>query len=417
MLFRSEVLAALRKAAPSTMHEAADAFGRVVRDALECPEGSAWARMINAPDTPLDFSREEIRRDVLRFVTEHELVLRREGEVAGRIRTQLTTLEADAPVERAQALVATAPFSPRILARGDRFRPSAPVPRRIPKVLAMVDDGEFADDGRLRLARALASPRNPLAARVIVNRVWQHHFGTGLVATADDFGATGEAPSHPELLDHLAAWFMEHGWSLKALHRHLMNSEAWRQSSAPQAAALERDPGNRLVWRMTPRRLDFEALRDGLLRVAGRLDVRPGGRSASLADDNVRRAIYGQTDRFRIPALLRNFDVANPDTSIARRAETTHPLQALFFMNSPFVLAQAEAVNRQPEIAEAPGPAERVDAIYRRVLWRKPAAEETVLAAAFLGVAPDPAAWSRFTQVLRFPMPSMLCPVANRECS
>ena len=332
-----EVLAALRKAAPATMHEAADAFGRVVRDALECPEGSSWARMINAPDTPLDFSREEIRRDVLRFVTEHELVLRREGEVAGRIRTQLTTLEADAPVERAQALVATAPFSPRILARGDRFRPSAPVPRRIPKVLAMVDDGEFADDGRLRLARALASPRNPLAARVIVNRVWQHHFGTGLVATADDFGATGEAPSHPELLDHLAAWFMEHGWSLKALHRHLMISEAWRQSSAPQAAALERDPGNRLVWRMTPRRLDFEALRDGLLRVAGRLDVRPGGRSATLADENVRRAIYGQTDRFRIPALLRNFDVANPDTSIARRAETTHPLQVLFFMNSPFV--------------------------------------------------------------------------------
>jgi hypothetical protein len=114
----------------------------------------------------------------------------------------------------------------------------------------------------------------------------------------------------------------------------------------------------------------------------------------------VRRAIYGQTDRFRIPALLRNFDVANPDTSIARRAETTHPLQALFFMNSPFVLAQAEAVNRQPEIAEAPGTAERVEALYRRVLWRKPSVEEAALAAAFLGVAPDPAAWSRFTQVL-----------------
>ena len=396
-----EVLAALRKSPPGTMHDVADAFGRVIRDALECPEGSAWVRMINAEGTPLDFSREEIRRDVLRFVTEHELVLRREGEAAAKIRTQLTTLEADAPVDRAQALVAAAePFAPRILTRGDRLRPGAVVPRRLPRLLAMVDDGEFADDGRLRLARALGSPRNPLTARVIVNRVWQHHFGAGLVATADDFGATGEAPSNPELLDHLAAWFMEHGWSLKALHRHLITSEAWRQSSAPQAAALERDPGNRLVWRMTPRRIDFEAMRDGLLRVVGRLDVRPGGRAAPLADDNVRRAIYGQTDRFRIPALLRNFDVANPDTSIARRAETTHPLQALFFMNSPFVLAQAEAVNRQPEIAEAPDVPARIDALYRRLLWRRPAAEEAALAAQFLGAAPDAAAWVRFAQVL-----------------
>jgi hypothetical protein len=274
------------------------------------------------------------------------------------------------------------------------------VPRRIPRVLAMVDDGEFADDGRVRLAAALASPHNPLTARVIVNRVWQHHFGTGLVATADDFGVTGEKPSHPELLDHLAAWFMRNNWSLKALHRYLMTSAAWRQSSAPQAVALEKDPGNRLVWRMSPRRIDFEAMRDGLLRVSGRLDVRPGGRGTALTDDNTRRALYGQTDRFRIPALLRNFDVANPDTSIPRRAETTHPLQALFFLNSPFVLAQAEALNRQPEIAEAVGVADRITLLYRRVLWREPAAEERALAEEFLGPSPDSERWARFAQVL-----------------
>ncbi|MFM9080044.1 MAG: DUF1553 domain-containing protein, partial [Opitutaceae bacterium] len=329
------MLTALRRQTPATMHDVADAFGRVIRDALECPAGSALARMINASGNALDFPEEEIRRDVLRFVSEHELVLRREGEVAGRIRTQLVTLEAAAPVARAQVVAAARePFKPRVLSRGDRLKPGAPVPRRIPRVMAMVDDGEFADDGRLRLAAALASPRNPLTARVIVNRVWQQHFGAGLVATADDFGATGEKPSHPELLDHLAAWFMEHGWSLKALHRHLMTTAAWRQSSAPQAAAMEKDPGNRLLWRMSPRRIDFEAMRDGLLRVAGLLDVRPGGRGLALTDDNLRRAMYGQTDRFRIPALLRNFDVANPDTSIPRRAETTHPLQALFFLNS-----------------------------------------------------------------------------------
>jgi hypothetical protein len=395
------VLAELRRRPPAAMHDVADAFGRVVRDALECPEGSALARLINAPGNALDFPNDEIRRDVLRFVSEHELVLRREGEAAGKIRTDLVTLEATAPVARAQVVGATRePFAPRVLTRGDRLKPGAPVPRRIPRVLAMVDDEEFADDGRRRLAAALASPQNPLTARVIVNRVWQQHFGSGLVATADDFGVTGERPSHPELLDHLAAWFMRNGWSLKALHRHLMTSEAWRQSSAPQAAALEKDPGNRLVWRMSPRRIDFEAMRDGLLRVAGRLDVRPGGRGMPLTDDNTRRALYGQTDRFRIPTLLRNFDVANPDTSIARRAETTHPLQALFFLNSPFVLAQAEALNRQPEIAEAAGVAARVALLYRRVLWREPAAEERALAEEFLGPTPGPERWARFAQVL-----------------
>jgi mono/diheme cytochrome c family protein len=395
-----EVLAALRRQAPTTMHEAADAFGRAIRDALECPEGSALAAMINAPGNALDFDREEIRRDLRRFVSEHELVLRREGEADGKIRTDLTTLEAGAPVTRAPAVVATTPVAARILVRGDRARPGAAVPRRLPRVLAMVDDGDFPDDGRLRLARALASPRNPLTARVIANRVWQHHFGTGLVATADDFGVTGEPPSHPELLDHLAAYLMAHGWSLKALHRHLMTSEAWRQSSAPRTAALAVDPGNRLVWRMSPRRIDFEALRDGLLRVAGRLDLTPGGRGAPLGEEHVRRALYGFTDRFRLPALLRNFDVANPDTSIARRPETTHPLQALYFLNGPFVRAQAEALNRQPEIAEEPDSAARARAIHRRVLWRDPDPAEAALAAAFLGTTPGPADWVRYTHTL-----------------
>jgi hypothetical protein len=193
---------------------------------------------------------------------------------------------------------------------------------------------------------------------------------------------------------------MAHGWSLKALHRHLMTSAAWRQSSAPRAEALAADPANRLLWRMTPRRIDFEALRDGLLRVAGRLDLTPGGRGAPLGEEHVRRALYGYTDRFRIPVLLRNFDVANPDTSIARRPETTHPLQALYFLNGPFVRAQADAVNRQPEIAEEPDPAARVRAIHRRVLWREPEAAEAALAAAFLGPAPGPADWVRYTHTL-----------------
>ena len=395
------LLAALREQPPATMLDAADAFGRVISAALKTPDAPGLAAVINRPDSPLEFSREAVAQDLLRFVTEAQIVARKDNEAAAKVREKLIVLEATAPVERAQALVvAGPPVDPHVLIRGDRHKPGAAVPRRLPQLLATLDDRSFADDGRLELARALVHPRNPLTARVIVNRIWQQHFGAGLVATADDFGATGERPVHPELLDHLAAWFIAHGWSVKALQRYLMTSATWRQSSAPQTAALTRDPGNRLLWRMSPRRLEFEALRDSLLRVAGRLDPRLGGRSAPLDDENVRRAVYGYTDRFRIPALLRNFDVANPDQSIARRGETTHPLQALYFLNSPFVRAQAESVNRQPEIAERLEPDERIDALYRRILIRRPSADEVALARRFLGTAPGPAAWNQFAQAL-----------------
>ncbi|MBL9213694.1 MAG: PSD1 domain-containing protein [Opitutaceae bacterium] len=396
-----QVLAALRAQPLSTMNDVADAFGRVITAALQTPDAPGLAAVINAPTSPLEFSRAAVAEDLLRFVTEHQIVARRDNEAAARIREKLTILEASAPIDRAQVVtVAGAPVEPRVLVRGDRLKPGHPVPRRLPQVLAAVDDRTFADDGRRALAEALASPRNPLTARVIVNRVWQQHFGRGLVATPDDFGATGEPPSHPKLLDHLAAWFMAHGWSIKALQRHILTSATWRQSSAAQADALARDPENRLLWRQRPRRLEFEALRDSLLRVAGRLDTRLGGRSAPLTDDNVRRAVYGYTDRFRIPALLRNFDVANPDQSIARRGETTHPLQALFFLNSPFVRAQAEGVNRQPEIVELTDVRARLAATYRRILARQPDADETTLALGYLGAAPDETRWTHFAQAL-----------------
>jgi hypothetical protein len=255
--------------------------GALITEALTTPYVPGLNGVIDAPDSPLQFPREAVAEDLMRFVTEAQIVARRDIEAAGRIREKLTTLEATGPVERAQAVaVSAAPVNPKILIRGDRFKPGQPVPRRIPQILAGVDDQGFTDDGRLELAEALASPKNPLTARVIVNRVWQQHFGRGLVTTADNFGAMGERPSHPELLDHLASWFIAHGWSLKALHRYILASATWQQSSAVQPAALEKDANNHLLWRMNPRRLEFEALRDSLLRVAGRLDTRLGGRSA-----------------------------------------------------------------------------------------------------------------------------------------
>lgn len=397
----ARVLAALQEHPPASMSEVAEIYGRLIQDLLKSPADHPIAALIEDSDSPLQFTREEIREDLLRFITEHQLVSRPDGEKAGKLREKLTVLEAAAPVERAMSVSAhPRPFEARVMIRGDRHKLGAAVPRRFLHALAGVDDREYRDDGRLALARAIANPKNPLTARVIVNRVWQQHFGTGLVATADNFGIMGEKPSHPELLDHLAGWFIEHGWSLKALHRYILTSAVWQQSSAIHPVAQEKDPANRLLWRMAPRRLEFEPMRDSLLHVAGRLDLRLSGRSAPLDDGNLRRAIYGFTDRFRIPALLRNFDVANPDTSISERAETVHPLQALYFLNSPFVRAQAEAVLRLPKIADADPGALRVDAIYRRVLSRFPDAQEAMLAEAYLGDAPDDRQWTSFVQAL-----------------
>src|SRR5262249_42713614 len=157
-----------------------------------------------------------------------------------------------------------------------------------------------------------------------------------------------------EVLDHLATWFMAHGWSLKELHRYLLTSATWQQSSAIPRSTIRNphsvDPASRLLWRVSPRRLEFEPLRDSMLFVAGRLDTTQAGRGAPLDDQNPRRALYGYTDRFRIPALLRNFDVANPDTSISRRSETLVPLQALYLLNSTFIRGQAAAVLQRAEV-------------------------------------------------------------------
>jgi hypothetical protein len=207
------------------------------------------------------------------------------------------------------------------LIRGDRLKPGAAVPRRLPQVLAALDDGTFSDDGRLALATGVASRENPLTARVLVNRVWQQHFGSGARRHAGQLRRHRGAPLAPGAARSPRRLVHRHGWSLKALHRYIMTSATWQQSSAGRVDALERDPSNRLLWRMSPRRLEFEALRDSLLRVSGRLDVKLGGRSAPLDDENVRRAVYGSTDRFRIPpccAISTSPIPTNPSRAAAR---------------------------------------------------------------------------------------------------
>jgi hypothetical protein len=200
--------------------------------------------------------------------------------------------------------------------------------------------------GRLDLAEAIASPHNPLTARVIVNRVWGQFFGKPLVATPSNFGALGERPSHPELLDDLAVRFIEAGWSLKWLHREIVLSSAYRQSSTADATRHRSiDPENRLLGRMPRRRLSVEQWRDAVLCATGRLDPSVGGKSLDPADPKERRrTVYSAVSRLELNKMLALFDFPDPNVHADRRVETTTPLQKLFVLNSPFMVSQAAAL-------------------------------------------------------------------------
>ena len=248
--------------------------------------------------------------------------------------------------------------------RGDLKNPGAEIKRKVPALFGMeaVLPADESQSGRLALARWLTHPQHPLTARVMANRVWGHLFGTGLVRTTDNFGRTGEAPSHAELLDYLAVQFRENGWSLKALVREIVLSRAYRQSSAYRENCFLADADNRLFWRANKRRLDAEVIRDAMLSVSGTLDLSP--RPASLAavvkhhsvsmigfdksvppdlDGSTFRSVYLPVFREDLPEVLHQFDFAEPSLVVGSRDETNVPLQALYLMNSDFVQARSAA--------------------------------------------------------------------------
>jgi hypothetical protein len=278
-------------------------------------------------------------------------------------------------------------YEPRIFVRGNASQPGERVPRQFLRIVAGADRRPFTHgSGRLDLARAITAPDNPLTSRVIVNRVWMHHFGEPLVSTPSDFGTRSAPPSHPELLDYLAARLQEEGWSLKALHRLIVLSRTYQQSSVDRPECRQVDPENRLLWRLPRRRLDLESMRDTLLFVSGRLDSKMGGRPVDVAGDpkERRRTVYGMVDRQSLPAMFRAFDFASPDQSAERRPRTTVPQQALFSMNAPFVIEQAKALAARPDVAGAPTTEGQVAALFRAVLARPPAPAEVQAAARFL---------------------------------
>jgi hypothetical protein len=308
-----------------------------------------------------------------------------------------------APPRAIVLLDSPTPHEPRVFVRGNPNNLGEPVPRQFLQVLTGPGRRPFRDgSGRLELAQAIIDRQNPLTARVLVNRVWLHHFGQGLVRTPSDFGLRSDPPTHPELLDHLATAFRDGGWSIKQLHRRILLSAAYQQRSDDRPECRGVDPENGLLWRMNRRRLDFEATRDALLAVAGRLDRTLGGPPVKniLAPAATRRTLYGFLDRLNLPGLLRTFDFPNPDATSPQRDTTTVAPQALFLMNNPFVHACARHLLQRPEIAAELTTPTRVAGLYRLLYGRVPTAEEAAFAREFLGAEPTPVAWERYAQAL-----------------
>jgi hypothetical protein len=284
--------------------------------------------------------------------------------------------------------------------RGSYTRLGPAVRRRLPAFLAGDQQPAITSgSGRLELARWIASRDNPLTARVIVNRVWQHHFGEGIVRTANNFGKLGQPPSHPELLDWLANQFVQDGWSLKKLHRRIMLSATYQQASVAAATDVQQDPDNRWLGRMNVRRLEAEAIRDAMLQAAGRLDLKPGG-PAKGDINQPRRSLYIQTVRQDRSNFSTLFDAGDPEQSVEKRVVSTVAPQALFLINSPFVRQQAEHLfHRLPQGDTG----SRIDRAYELLFARPPKAAEIRIGEEFLKRAAgrgEETAWTDYLRLL-----------------
>ncbi|MFO0842755.1 MAG: PSD1 and planctomycete cytochrome C domain-containing protein [Gemmataceae bacterium] len=312
----------------------------------------------------------------------------------------------------------------RMHMRGDPLRPGKEVPRRFLQALGgqpLPDDVQGS--GRLELARWITDPNNPLTARVLANRLWLYHFGKGIVPTPNDFGKQGQPPTHPELLDWLASRLVRSGWSLKAMHRLIVTSRAYRLSSEDAEGGKRLDPDNRLYWRFDRRRLDAESIRDTLLSLGGALDRSVGvshpfppmrawdftqHKPFKAVYDTDRRSVYLMTQRIQRHPYLALFDGPDPNASTAKRDSSTTPLQALFFLNDPLTqrLARAFADRLRRATDDEAG---RVALAFRLAFGRSPTEEESRTALAYLEQArsklrgagePEDGAWDSFVRGL-----------------
>ncbi|MDA0206285.1 MAG: PSD1 and planctomycete cytochrome C domain-containing protein [Acidobacteria bacterium] len=297
------------------------------------------------------------------------------------------------------------PGQPRdlpIFIRGNVANTGEIVPRRFLEVFSEGEPEPYKQGaGRLELADNIVGRAGPLAARVWVNRVWGHHFGTYIVGTPSDFGTQGHRPTHPELLDDLAARFVENGWSLKWLHKEIMLSATYMQFSQMREDADTADPTNQWMWRLTPRRLDVEAWRDSVIQASGELDLYAGGPSEDATGEVSRRTVYSQIRRSGLNPMLQLYDFPDASQHQPERQETTTPLQQLFVMNSSWMERQAASLTALDQgIADG---AARIEAMYRRTFSRDATQKEIDLGLAFLKrrqaeIGREP--WEEYAQVL-----------------
>ena len=411
---------------PASMREVAERYAKLLAsfdkpDKLANSDEEALRLALRGADAPTNIEFKDIEEIQLIADGQFEFGKRQEIEKL-RIRYAYD----DAP-PRAMALEDNPELQPGfVLVRGNPNNKGEQVERQFLQILSGENRQPFTNgSGRFELAQLVASKENPLTARVMVNRIWQHHFGNALVRTPSDFGTRGDAPTHPELLDYLAVALREgiadcgfgiagcqqnlasmkasldrnpkseirnpRPWSIKALHRLILLSRAYQQSSSltPQSQIPNPqsiDPENKLLWRINRRRLDYEELRDSLLVVGGNIDFAAGGLPQNAASWPFmhRRTVYSFIDRVALPNDYQIFNFASPEFHSPQRYLTTVPQQALFWMNSPFAMEQAQAVIKRPEITALLNPRERISKLYPVIYGRAASEEEISLGLKFI---------------------------------
>lgn len=337
---------------------------------LSSPEGADPSR---ARPGLLVFRGYSLERQLGPQSSRHMETLRKEVDARRKASPQFPFVHGVIDVEKPEDL--------KVHLRGSPYDLGEPVPRRFLEVLSKEEKAYTKGSGRLELGESIV--KSPLAARVIVNRVWKWHFGTGIVDTPSNFGQTGERPSHPELLDYLASVFVEGGWSIKKLHRSILLSSAYQLSDAVDEGNLSKDVKNRFYWRSNRRRMDAQEIRDSLLSIAGVLDETPGGPSFDLdSGKSNRRTVYGRVSRFKLDTYLQVFDFPNPTISSEGRTSTNVPLQRLYFLNSDFVNQQAALLAKR--IAAEVNDEQKIRKAYLLVYQRNVLPEELQAGLAFL---------------------------------
>lgn len=363
-----------------------DKFPKDIRPLMRKPAGER---------TPFE---EQLADLVMRQIKGQYATLNVEGKLKGKLRErwqqlqkELASFDGDKPAALPTVLTVTdvGPTAPPTFIPGDRDQQDI-----APGFLSVLDPSDAVIEApvassqstgrRTALAKWIAEPGNPLTTRVIVNRVWQHHFGRGIVSTSSDFGRLGERPTHPELLDWLAVWFVDSGWSFKKLHRLIVTSATYRQAAVVDASeqATRNDPNNRLWWRMPVQRLAAEQLRDAALAASGELDLTPGGPSVDATVP--RRTIYTKVVRNRRDPLLAKFDAPDSFGSIAGRNVTTTPTQSLLMINGDWMLARAQAFAKYLAARGFEDEGLLVNHAFERVYARSASSDEQTAAIRFM---------------------------------